>query len=143
MNRVILVGNLTKTPELKQTTKGVPYCNFTVACNRRHKREDGTYESDFISCAAWRQTAEFIAKWFQRGQKIVLEGSLRTRSYNDDAGQKRYVTEVLVDNAEFAGGNGDKKNQARGAGGGPAAGDPFAGDYDTEFEPIPDSELPF
>lgn len=101
MNEVILVGRLTKDPELKSTLSGVSVCSFTVACDRRYQKE-GERQADFISCVAWRNTAEFISKYFPKGTRIALEGSLQTRSWEDDAGNKRYATEVVVDHAEFA-----------------------------------------
>ena len=102
MNAVILVGNLARDPELCTTQSGVALCNLTIAVNRRFANADGQREADFINCVAWRQTAEFIHKYFQKGQKIVLRGSLQTRSYDAQDGSKRYVTEVMVDEAEFA-----------------------------------------
>ena len=100
VNEVILVGRLTKDPELKSTLSGVSVCSFTVACDRRYQKE-GERQADFISCVAWRNTAEFISKYFPKGTRIALEGSLQTRSWEDDAGNKRYATEVVVDHAEF------------------------------------------
>lgn len=101
MNKVILVGNITKDPELKTTANDIAVCSFTIAVNRRFTNAQGEREADFINCVAWRQTAEFIAKYFHKGKKIGVVGSLQTRSYEDKNGQKRYVTEVVVDEAEF------------------------------------------
>ena len=101
MNKVILVGNLTKDPEQRTTPSGVPCTTFTVACQRRFANQQGVREADFINCVAWRQTAEFIARYFSKGRKIGVEGSIQTRSYDAQDGSKRYVTEVVVDNAEF------------------------------------------
>lgn len=101
MNRVSLVGNITRTPELKQTPSGVAVCTFSVACQRRFKNAAGEYEADFINCVAWRTTAEFIGKYFSKGMKIGVTGSIQTRSYDDKEGVKRYATEVVVDEAEF------------------------------------------
>ena len=89
MNAVILVGNLARDPELRTTQSGVALCNLTIAVNRRFANADGQREADFINCVAWRQTAEFIHKYFQKGQKIVLRGSLQTRSYDAQDGSKR------------------------------------------------------
>lgn len=101
MNSVQLVGNLARDPEYGMTPGGVAYCRFTVACQRCFANQQGVREADFINCVAWRQNAEFIHKYFIKGNKIAVEGSIQTRSYDAQDGSKRYVTEVLVDNAEF------------------------------------------
>lgn len=105
MNKTILIGRLTADPELRQTAGGVSVCRFTVAVNRKYKNEQGEYEADFISCTAWRQTAEFIAKYFTKGKMIALDGSLRNNNYQDKnhPDVTHYTTEVYVDNAEFCG----------------------------------------
>ena len=101
MNKVSLVGRITKDPEVKLTTNQTPYCNFTIAVDRRFKDANGQRQADFISCVAWGQTASFIQKYFRKGNKIGLVGSIQTRSYEDKNGQKRFITEVVVDEAEF------------------------------------------
>lgn len=101
MNKVILVGRLVKDPELNQTANGISVCTFTVACDRRYQKE-GERQADFINCVAWRQSAEFISKFFTKGTRIALDGSIQTRSWDDSEGNKRYATEVIVDHAEFA-----------------------------------------
>ena len=101
MNQIALVGNLTKDPETRTTNNGNKVCNFTVACRRRVKNASGGYDSDFINCVAWRQTAEIVAQYFSKGSKIALTGSLQTRTYDAQDGSKRHVTEVLVDGVEF------------------------------------------
>lgn len=106
MNKVILIGRLTADPELRQTQSGVASCKFTVAVNRKFKnKQTGEYEADFISCTAWRQTAEFISRYFNKGKMIVLEGTLATGSYKDKnhPDVTHYTTEVMVDNVEFCG----------------------------------------
>lgn len=106
MNKTILIGRLTADPELKQTAGGVSVCRFTVAVNRKYKNEStGEYDADFISCTAWRQTAEFLAKYFSKGKMVALEGSLRSGSYQDKNHPDitHYTTEVYVDNVEFCG----------------------------------------
>ena len=100
LNKAILVGRLTKDPELKSTQGGVSVLNFTVAVPRRFKDSNGERQSDFINCVAFRQAAEFIANWFKKGNIISIDGSIQTRNYEKD-GQRVYVTEVLVDNAGF------------------------------------------
>lgn len=111
MNKVALVGNLTRDPETRQTQSGQSACNFTVACQRHFKNAEGKYDADFIPCVAWRQTADFVAKYFKKGSKIGLTGSIQTRSYDKD-GQKRYVTEVVVDEVEFVTSAADKGESA-------------------------------
>ncbi|MCR5618183.1 MAG: single-stranded DNA-binding protein [Clostridiales bacterium] len=109
MNKVILIGRLTKDPEVRNTSNQTAFCNFTVACDRRFKDNNGQRQADFINCVAWRQTASFIGSYFRKGSKIAVVGSLQTRTYDDNQGQKRYVTEVVVEEAEFA----DSANGAR------------------------------
>ena len=102
MNRVVLVGRLVKDPELRTTPSGVSVCNFTVACDRRFARQGEERQADFINCIAWRQTGEFVSKYFVKGNRIALDGSIQTRSWDDQNGNKRYATEVVVDHVEFA-----------------------------------------
>ena len=112
MNKVILIGRLTKDPEVKNTASQATVCRFTLAVDRRFKDQNGQRQADFISCVAWRQTANFISSYFHKGSKIAVVGSIQTRTYDDQNGQKRYVTDVVVDEAEFVdsaasnGGNG-------------------------------------
>ncbi len=101
MNKVILLGRLTKDPEVKQTPSNIAYCSFTVACDRRFKNQNGERQTDFISCVAWRQQATLLGSYFHKGSRISIVGSLQSRSYDDQNGQKRYVTEVVVDEIEF------------------------------------------
>lgn len=101
MNTVTIMGRLTRSPELKQTQTGTSFCNFTVAVDRRFKNKEGGYDTDFISCVAWRNTAEFLAKYFIKGKPIALTGTLQTRNYEDDDGKRVYVTEVNTDAVSF------------------------------------------
>ena len=105
MNKAILVGRLTRDPELRTTGSGVSVCSFTIAINRRFKNAEGGYDADFINCVAWRQQAEFVAKYFTKGRMIGLCGSIQTRNYDKD-GQKVYVTEVVADEVSFVEGKG-------------------------------------
>lgn len=109
LNKVILGGRLTADPELKQTASGISACTFTLAVNRRYSK-DGQQEADFINCQAWRQTAEFITRYFRKGSSICIIGSIQTRSWQDQNGQKRFATDVVVDEALFV----DGKNDAQG-----------------------------
>ncbi|MBO4638092.1 MAG: single-stranded DNA-binding protein [Clostridiales bacterium] len=115
MNKVMLVGRLTKDPEVKNTSSQTAFCNFTIAVDRRFKDQNGQRQADFINCVAWRQTASFIGSYFHKGSRIGLVGSLQTRTYDDPAsGQKRYVTEVVVDEAEFVESSGNARPQGQG-----------------------------
>lgn len=101
MNKVVLVGRLTKDPEIKLTTNQTQYCNFTLAVDRRFKDANGNRQTDFINCVAWKATAVFIQKYFKKGNRIGIAGSIQTRNYEDQNGQKQYITEVIADEAEF------------------------------------------
>ena len=118
LNKVILCGRLTADPELKQTTSGIAVVTFTLAVNRRYqsKAADGAQaqQADFINVVAWRQTAEFISRYFRKGSALCITGSIQTRSWQDQQGQKRYATEVVADEAMFV----DSKGGENGAGGG-------------------------
>lgn len=105
LNRVCIQGRLTKEPEVKNTSNQTAYANFTLACDRPYKNDQGKFEADFINCTAWRQTALFIGQYFNKGDQIVVSGRLQTRSYEDNSGSKVKVTEVVVDEASFCGGN--------------------------------------
>ena len=96
------MGRLTADPELRQTPNGVSVVSFSVAVDRNFGGRDGNRQTDFINCVAWRQTAEFIAKYFAKGRMIALEGSIQTRNYEDKSGNKRTAVEVVVDAAYFA-----------------------------------------
>ena len=100
MNKVSLVGRMTKEPELKLTSNQKSYCNFTLAVDRKFKDANGQRQTDFINCIAWNQTATFISKYFHKGNRIGISGSIQTRSYEKD-GNKTFVTEVLAEEAEF------------------------------------------
>ena len=100
LNRAIMIGRLVADPEFRQTTAGTPSCRFRIAIDRK-KNKDGNHETDFIQCVAWRQTAEFIARYFTKGQMIVIEGQLRNNDYTDNNGVKHYSMEVLAENVTF------------------------------------------
>ena len=104
-NKVILVGNMTADPELKQTTAGTSVCSFSIAVNRRFtKAEQGQQTVDFINIVAWSQRAEFVSRYFKKGNPILVCGQLQTRTWTDPQGQKRYATEVIADEVSFVGG---------------------------------------
>ena len=149
MNKVVLVGNLTRDPELRTTPQGTSTVSFSVAVQRRFKNAEGGYDADFINCVAWRATADFISRYFSKGSRIGIVGNLRSRSYDDKNGQKRYVTEVFVDEVEFVGSkqSGDsgytKSNDFADIPAEPKSGSDVFKDELQGFEPIDDPDLPF
>ena len=110
LNKVILGGRLTADIELKQTTSGISVCTFSLAVNRKTAK-DAEQKTDFITCQAWRQTAEFLSRYFKKGSSLCIVGSLQVREWEDKNGNKRYSTEVTVDEAMFV----DSKTEAPGA----------------------------
>lgn len=103
INRVVLVGRLTKDIELKKTTNNISTCNFTLACNRRFQsNQPGAQNADFINCVAWRQSADFLANYASKGSVVGVEGRIQTRSYDGQNG-KVYVTEVVCDSVQLIG----------------------------------------
>ena len=102
LNKVILMGRFTRDPELRSTPQGVSTCAFSIAVDRNFVRAGEDRKADFINCVAWRQTAEFISKYFKKGSMVALEGSIQTRSWDDTDGKKRYATEVIVNQVYFA-----------------------------------------
>lgn len=101
MNSICLMGRLTGDPELKTTQSGVSVTGFTVAVDRAYRSKDQERQTDFIPCTAWRGTAEFITRYFRKGQRIAVQGSLQSRSYTTNDGSKRTAFDVVVDNAFF------------------------------------------
>ena len=103
LNVVALMGRLVADPELRTTTKGTNVCRFRLACDRSFVRQGEQRQADFLDVVAWRQTAEFVSKYFQKGSLIAIEGSLQTRQYQDKNGNNRTAVEVLADNVSFCG----------------------------------------
>ena len=102
LNKVILMGHMTADPELKQTASGISVCSFSIGVNRRYNKADqGQQSVDFINIVSWRQQAEFVSRYFKKGSSIIVCGSLQTRNWTDNQGQKRYVTEVVADEVSF------------------------------------------
>ncbi len=115
-NKVILIGNLTADPELKQTPNGVSVCRFTLAVNRRfvsRNNDQNQQTADFITIVAWKQSAEFVVRYFKKGRPILVCGQIQSRSWTDTAGQKHYATEVVADEVTFV----ENKSDAAPAGG--------------------------
>lgn len=136
-NKAIIGGRLTADVELKMTPSGVSVCTFSVAVNRKVAK-DAEQKTDFINCVAWRNTAEFISKYFKKGSSILVVGNIQNRSWQDNNGNKKYATEVIVDEVHFV----DSKSESNGVGsfGG---GIPYGVDA-THFEELnDDEELPF
>ena len=111
-NKVILVGNLVADPELKQTPQGTPVCRFRIAVGRRFaKAEQGQQTADFISVVVWRQSAEFVSRYFRKGRPILVCGQLQTHNWTDQQGVKRYDTEVVADEVSFVDSKSDSGNE--------------------------------
>lgn len=100
MNRVILVGRITKDPEVRYTSSNIPVCQFSLAVNRRYQTGNER-QADFINCVAWRSSAELLGKYVKKGAQIGVEGQIQTRNYEDAGGVRRYVTEVVCDSITF------------------------------------------
>ena len=138
-NKAILIGHLTADPELKQTPSGTAVCSFSIGVNRRVAK-DAEPATDFINIVAWRQTAEFISRYFHKGDPILVCGRIQTRNYTDNQGNKRYVTEVVADEAAFV----SSKNEKSGNAGGTYMPDAYKPDAEPKFEAVSDEEdLPF
>lgn len=146
INNVVLMGRLTAAPELKTTQSGISTIKFGVAVERRYNKQGEEKQTDFIDCVAWRQTAEFISKYFNKGSMIALVGSIQTRSYEDKNGNKRKAVEVQVENVSFCG----SKSESGTSGNNPNLDilkdkvEQFnAPQTDSGYTDIPDDDLPF
>lgn len=131
LNKIILTGRFTAKPELKTTTSGVSVTQFSLAVQRNYKDASGDYPTDFLNCVAWRNQAEFITRFFDKGQLITVVGSLTSRRYEDNNGNKRTAFEVVVDEALFV----ESKGEAKPA--------PSFNVNAEEFEEVNDDDLPF
>ncbi len=140
MNKVILVGNLTRDPELSTTGSGVSYCRFSLAVQRRFANAEGNRETDFFNITVWRALADNCHKYLRKGSKAGVIGSLQTRSYDDKDGNKKYVTDIIADEVEFLSSKSssddvpdfDRGEQESGA-----------KPKKAELKPIVDDDLPF
>ena len=143
MNKVILVGNLTRDPELITTNNGISLCRFSLAVQRRFASSEGEREADFINIVVWRGQADNCYKYLKKGSKAGVIGSLQTRSYDATDGTKRYATEVVAEEVEFLSSKGPSNNDDFVAS--EPAGSKSTGKSDvvTTFEPIDDDNLPF
>ena len=127
LNRVVLIGRLTREPELRTTTGGKSVCDFSIAVNKRIKPTDGSPDADFFRVSCWGQTAEFVANYLGKGRLVAVEGRLQSRKYTDKDGNNREIVEVVADNVQGL----DRKDEKVGGGSAAAADldeyDPFAG----------------
>lgn len=137
MNKVLMIGNLTKDPEYATTTSGTAVCKMTIAVNRNFTNANGEREADFFNVVAWRTLADNCAKYLEKGKKIAVVGNLQTRSYDDREGVKRYVTEIMADEIEFLTptDSGAKRQQEPSA---PPKKRSFA-----DMQPVDNDDLPF
>jgi single-strand DNA-binding protein len=132
MNKVILIGNLTKDPELSETSSGVAFCKFSIAVNRPFANADGDRETDFFNITTWRGQAEICAKYLAKGKKVCIVGSLQNRSYEDKDGNKRTVTDIVAREIEFLSARSeDEENPGK------------KGEEKPKLEPCDDDDLPF
>ena len=115
MNKVILIGRLSQDPEMRTTPNGVATTSFSVAVSRNYTNQNGERDTDFFRCVAWRNQAENIAKYCQKGSQVAVEGRLQNRSYDAQDGTKRYVTEVIADNVTFLGSRSDAQRTSSSA----------------------------
>lgn len=136
MNKVYLIGNLTKDPELRATQSGVSVCNFSIAVNRRFKDADGKQQTDFFNIVAWRQTADICGKFLMKGKKVAVSGSIQTRTYEAQDGSKRTAFDIVADEVEFLSPAGEA--YGTGSTAAPPVNSPSAG-----FTQVDDEELPF
>ena len=135
LNHIVIMGRLTRDPELRRTASGVAVTSFTVAVDRDFgKNENGEKETDFIDCVAWRQTGEFVAKYFQKGRMAVVSGRLQIRPWTDKDGNKRRTAEIVADNVYF--GDSKRDGETGGAYSAPAA--PAFGGYSDPSAPASD-----
>lgn len=112
MNVICLIGRLTREPELRYTTSNIPVCRFTIAVDRKYAGE-GQQKTDFINCVAWKSTAEFVSKYFDKGVRIGVTGSLQINTWENEEGKKMYSAEVLVNSIDFADGKKDVSTSAQ------------------------------
>ena len=157
MNKVFLIGRLTRDPELRYTGNNTPVASFSLAVNRNFTNQQGEREADFFNITVWRKQAENVKNYLSQGSQVAVEGRLQTRNYEDKDGQKRYVTEVVADNVEFLGSKNSSNNSSNGSNneeptpydfgdtkepkGTDVDSNPFA-DFGSSIE-ISDDELPF
>lgn len=136
LNKAILTGRLTATPELKKTTNGKSVAQIRIAVQRNFKATDGSYPVDFLNLVVWNNTAEFVCKHFAKGDLITVVGSIQTRTWTNDDGDKRISVEVVADECLFAGTKAKEEQKE-------FTPPTETGGNDTEFEDVTDEQLPF
>ncbi len=135
MNKVYLIGNLTRDPELSTTNSGVSVCRLSIAVSRRFANADGGRETDFFNVTAWRATAENCAKYLKKGSKIAVVGSIQTRTYEKNDGTKGFSVDIVADEVEFL----SSKNEGSSETSAPAS----SGAPVSDLQPVDDDDLPF
>lgn len=159
MNKVFLIGRLTRDPELRYTGSNIPVASFSLAVNRSYTNQAGEREADFINIVVWRKQAENVKNYLSQGSQVAIDGRIQTRSYDGEDGKKRYVTEIVADNVEFLGTKGSNSNSNNGGSGFTSSQEPTPYDFSNEKEgtnidsnpfadfgssiEISDDELPF
>lgn len=153
LNCIVIMGRLVADPELRTTPSGINRTTFRVAVDRRYQKAGEEKQTDFINCVAWRQTADFVAQYFHKGSMIAVQGSLQTRTYEDNTGAKRSAFDVVADNVSFCGSKAESGAGGYGAGapvgnyGGQATPSAPAASYANstpeDFSQVVDDDLPF
>ncbi len=115
MNKVFLIGRLTRDPELRYTSSNIPSASFSLAVDRTFTNQNGEREADFINIVVWRKQAENVKNYLSKGSQVAIDGHIQTRSYDGQDGQKRYVTEVIADNVQFLGTKGSNNGGSNGS----------------------------
>lgn len=139
MNKVCLIGRITKDPEIRYTANNVAVATFSLAINRTYKNANGGYDADFINCIAFRNTADLLGKYVHKGDQLGIEGHIQTRNYDDKDGKKVYVTEIVVDSLDFTGNKKEQTNEPKQVE--QPVTDPYK-DFGEAIE-ISDEDLPF
>ena len=140
LNKIIIMGRLTRDPELRRTGSGTAVTSFSLACDRDFKSQSGDKETDFIEVVAWKNTAEFVSKYFSKGRMAVVEGRLQIRDWTDKSGNKRTTAEVVADNVYFADSKRSESNENK-----KENFNALSGRLSDDFVPISeeDGEIPF
>ena len=143
MNKAIIIGRLTRDPEMRTTGSGINSTSFTVAVSRNYANQNGERETDFINCVAWRKQAENIAKYCTKGTQVAVEGRIQTRSYDAQDGTKRYSTDVVAEEVEFLSTKGSSNAEEISEPVETGSKSSGKNDVVNKFEPIDDDNLPF
>ena len=141
LNHIVTMGRLVRDPELRHTQSGLPVCSFSIACDRDYKGADGEKATDFIDIVAWRNTAEFVSKYFTKGRMAVIDGRLQLRDWTDREGNKRRSAEIVANSVNFGDSKPQQQNQPASAPSYAPAG-AYAGSYDAGGQ-MDSGELPF